>query len=100
MRKNLRNGNTTVLALLVATGFIIYKATRRKKQYSFNNKVVLITGGSRGLGLVMARQLASEGAEIALCARNFSDLEAAKIELDTYDIKVEIFACDISEKSQ
>ncbi len=35
----------------------------------FAGKVVVITGGSRGLGLVLARQFAAEGARIALIAR-------------------------------
>lgn len=100
MKSNLRNGNTTLLALLVATGIIIFKVTRRKNNYSFNNKVVLITGGSRGLGLVLSRKLASEGANLAICARNMADLEGAKKELERYPVKVEIFTCDISEKAQ
>ena len=36
----------------------------------FAGRVVVITGGSRGLGLVMARQLAAEGARLCLLARD------------------------------
>ena len=46
-------------------------------RYSFAGKVVLITGGSRGLGLVMARQLAAEGARVALMARDEDELARA-----------------------
>ena len=46
--------------------------------YSFSGKVVLITGGSRGLGLVMARQLADQGARLALCARDKAELQRAR----------------------
>ena len=42
----------------------------QKRKVDFENKTVLITGGSRGLGLELARQLAQEGANIAICARN------------------------------
>jgi NAD(P)-dependent dehydrogenase (short-subunit alcohol dehydrogenase family) len=44
---------------------------------------VLITGGSRGLGLVLARQLAREGAHVAICARDPEELERATDELET-----------------
>ena len=39
---------------------------------------VLITGGSRGLGLLMARQLAADGARLTICARDQAELERAR----------------------
>jgi NADPH:quinone reductase-like Zn-dependent oxidoreductase len=45
---------------LVATRALI----RRRREYDLRGKSVLITGGSRGLGLVMAREFASEGARV------------------------------------
>ena len=36
----------------------------------FTNKVVLITGGSRGIGMAVARAFAAEGASLALMARH------------------------------
>ena len=44
---------------------------------SFAGKVVLITGGSKGLGLLLARRFAAEGARLALIARNDAELERA-----------------------
>jgi len=43
-------------------------------EYDLKNKTVLITGGSRGLGLVMAREFAAEGARLVLCARDEEEL--------------------------
>ncbi len=44
----------------------------------FQNQHIVITGGSSGLGLELAHQLASEGARLTLIARNQSKLEDAK----------------------
>jgi len=50
---------------------------RRRDPYDFAGKSVVITGGSRGLGLVMARQLADEGAKLTLVARDEEELRRA-----------------------
>ena len=49
---------------------IAAQAWRRRHPYDFQGKSVVITGGSRGLGLVMARALADEGARLTLIARD------------------------------
>lgn len=46
-----------------------------------NEKVALITGATGGLGAACARELASEGARLFLCARTESDLEDLVAEL-------------------
>lgn len=54
----------------------------REQSYDLNGKRILITGGSRGLGLVMARQLGEAGAKLAICARDTAELERARTELE------------------
>ena len=44
-------------------------------------KSVLITGGTDGLGLALARQLAREGASVAVCGRDEARLRAAEASL-------------------
>jgi NAD(P)-dependent dehydrogenase (short-subunit alcohol dehydrogenase family) len=44
-------------------------------------KKAVVTGGSRGIGLAVARQLAQEGCDVAFCARNLGPLEAAAREV-------------------
>jgi NAD(P)-dependent dehydrogenase (short-subunit alcohol dehydrogenase family) len=56
--------------------------SRRRRPSDFRNKAVLITGGSRGLGLELARVFARNGANLALMARNTPTLEAARQELE------------------
>ncbi len=50
---------------------------RRRDAYDFAGKSVVITGGSRGLGLVIARKLADEGARLTLLARDEEELARA-----------------------
>ena len=46
-----------------------------------NGKTVLITGGSRGIGLATARSFANEGANLVLVSRTAADLTAASNEI-------------------
>lgn len=41
------------------------------------NRVVMVTGGSKGIGFAVARRAAAEGARVAICARTEADLERA-----------------------
>jgi NAD(P)-dependent dehydrogenase (short-subunit alcohol dehydrogenase family) len=67
--------------LLGAAGLgavVLARAWRRSERYDFTGKSVVITGGSRGLGLVLARQLADEGARLTLVARDAEALARAQ----------------------
>lgn len=71
-----------------------------RPKYEFENKTVLITGGSRGLGLVLARQLADEGAQIAICARDAEELERAKKDLESCGAEVFAEVCDVRNQDE
>lgn len=73
---------------------------KNRRRMSFKNKVVLITGGSRGLGLVLARKFATEGAKIAICARNGEELSRAKTDLQESGAEVFETVCDVRNQSQ
>ena len=60
---------------------MLARAWRRRHAIDFAGKTVIITGGSRGLGLVLARQLVDEGARLVLVARDQDDLERAEADL-------------------
>jgi NAD(P)-dependent dehydrogenase (short-subunit alcohol dehydrogenase family) len=69
-------------------------------RYAFAGKVVVITGASRGLGLVLARELARKGARLAICARDASELERARAELAGRGADVLAVCCDVSDAFQ
>jgi NAD(P)-dependent dehydrogenase (short-subunit alcohol dehydrogenase family) len=89
-----------VLALggVILAGSLISRATRRR--FSFAKKVVLITGGSRGLGLVLARQLCAEGARVVLLARDSDELARARDELVRRGGEAMTISCDLLDRAQ
>ncbi len=71
------------------------------RQFDLSNKVAIVTGGSKGLGLAMAAGLASAGADLMLVNRNAEEGEKAARELSQdYGIKAISFAADISSHEQ
>ncbi|CAN5724916.1 SDR family oxidoreductase [soil metagenome] len=75
------------------------QALRRRHAIDFAGRVVVITGGSRGLGLVMARHLAAEGARLCLLARNETELARARAELLDAGGEVMTIRCDIRRRA-
>jgi NAD(P)-dependent dehydrogenase (short-subunit alcohol dehydrogenase family) len=73
---------------------------RRLREYDLAGKTVLITGGSRGLGLVLARGFADEGASVAICARDPVELERARADLAARGAQVLAFPCDVTDRAQ
>jgi NAD(P)-dependent dehydrogenase (short-subunit alcohol dehydrogenase family) len=72
----------------------------RTVRYSLREKVVLITGGSRGLGLVLARHICARGSNVALIARDPEELARAKADLAPYGTVVLTIECDLLDAQQ
>jgi short-subunit dehydrogenase len=96
------NNNKWLLGTALGVGAIaaFTLLTKNRRQFDFAKKVVLITGGSRGLGLVLARELAKEGARLAICARDGEELARAREELQTAGAEVFDVICDVREQEQ
>jgi NAD(P)-dependent dehydrogenase (short-subunit alcohol dehydrogenase family) len=92
------------VALKVAAGVGAFFAGRALyrwwHQYDLRDKVVLITGGSRGLGLVLARALVREGARLAICARDRAELARARDDLAGRGAHVLTVPCDVTDREQ
>ena len=72
----------------------------RRWEYSFQDKAVFITGGSRGLGLLMAREFAEQGARLTLVSRDSESVEAAESELMDLGTSVLTLSCDVRDRAQ
>ena len=89
-------------ALTIAAGagaVLALRALRSRATYDFRGKSVLITGGSRGLGLVLAREFAAEGARLTIVARDRVELEQARADLAARGAEVLAFACDVRDQA-
>lgn len=64
------------------------------------NKVVLITGGSKGIGLACAAAFAHAGARVAIASRNAENLTAAQQQLAGHGIKAHAHVADLCDANQ
>ena len=82
-------------AAMAARAFV-----RGRRAIPLAGRTALITGGSRGLGLVIAREFASRGARVALCARDADELARARDDLAGRGADVAAFICDVTDPDQ
>lgn len=96
----LNNNGLILAAVAVGVLLAISAVVRWRRKYDLSGKTVLIAGGSRGLGLVMARELVPQGARLAICARNEAELERAREDLVQRGGEVLAVPCDVTDKQQ
>ncbi len=72
----------------------------RTAWYRLRGRVVVISGGSRGLGLVLARYVCARGGNVALIARDPEELARAKADLAPHGSVVLTIECDLLDSEQ
>jgi NAD(P)-dependent dehydrogenase (short-subunit alcohol dehydrogenase family) len=70
-----------------------------REMFDLNNKVAIVTGGGRGIGLKMAEGLAEVGANIVLCSRKVENCRKAAQDLAKLGVKTLAMACDVKSPS-
>lgn len=73
--------------------------TARRAQDDLHGEVAVVTGASRGLGLLLARELAGQGCPLVICARDAAELERAADELRAVGAEVTTVACDVTDEA-
>src|SRR5690606_15760943 len=86
----------TILGLLGAAWAATAAAKRRARRIELKGKVVVITGGGRGLGLAIAREFAARGCKLAICGRDGATIAGAVLALRAQGAEIIGASCDTS----
>src|SRR5438105_3869756 len=90
---------TALAASALAVGAaLISRALRAARTIDFRGRSVVITGGSRGLGLLVARELGRRGARLTLAARDQGELDRAVEDLSARGIDAAATCCDVTNR--
>jgi NAD(P)-dependent dehydrogenase (short-subunit alcohol dehydrogenase family) len=74
--------------------------THRARPYDLRGKTVLITGGSRGLGLILAREVGRAGGRVAICGRDAATLDRARDDLHRRGTAALAVPCDVTVRAE
>jgi short-subunit dehydrogenase len=85
--------------LLPVAGAAALAASRqRQKPDDISGEVAVVTGASRGLGLLLATELGRRGCKLLICARDADELERAAARLRETGTEVAAMACDVTSE--
>jgi NAD(P)-dependent dehydrogenase (short-subunit alcohol dehydrogenase family) len=93
----------TSLGIAIGTALGTLVAARRlraRRAVDFDGTTVVIFGGSRGLGLSMAREFSAAGAHVVLAARDEEELVRAAADIEGRGGSATTIKCDITERDQ
>ncbi len=87
-------GIATAIGGVIVLGLMTWQ---RRRTDELRGEVALVTGGSRGLGFLIARELGRSGCRVAICARDGQELAIAQSDLQREGITVLTVRCDVTE---
>ena len=91
-------GRTGTMALLAGAGIgVLAGRATSAKRADLDGQVALVTGGGRGFGLLLARELGSAGCRVAICGRDEMELARAQTQLEAAGIQVLALPCDVTD---
>ena len=92
-------GRASVAAAGIAFGMGVAArvAPPRSAEADLRGTVALVTGGSRGLGLALSRELARAGCRLAICARDETELEKRESTWSQSGAEVLAVPCDVAD---
>jgi NAD(P)-dependent dehydrogenase (short-subunit alcohol dehydrogenase family) len=100
MRTSIRPTKSVVaLAGIWAGAMLVARAIRARRAMSLAGRVALVTGGSRGLGLLIARELGRQGAQVTIAARDEDELRRAQESLRSQGVEAAVVAADVANEA-
>ena len=96
--KSLKRNRHLLLGVGIGAG--IAAQILRRQKYDVCGKTVFITGGSRGLGLLLAREFARRGARVTIAARDAEALKRAADEVRRFGEHVLAIESDITMREE
>jgi len=93
------NTAATTLGAAVGSAVAFSVMWRLATRMDLRGRTALITGGSRGLGLAIARELGRLGAQVVLAARDQAELEQARHDLESRGIQASVIVCDLANRN-
>ena len=94
-----KHSSKLLIGLGVAAGVAVAR-TLPWTNYDVRGKTIFITGGSRGLGLLLAREFANRGAKIAITARDSEALDRAVADLKRFGQEILAIETDITMREE
>lgn len=83
-----------------AAGAVGWARSAYRRNWSLNGRVAVVTGASRGLGMLLARELAEQGCRVVICARDGAELADATDALRRSGALVTPVVCDVADRAQ
>jgi NAD(P)-dependent dehydrogenase (short-subunit alcohol dehydrogenase family) len=95
-----RNHSALAIGGLILGASLVARQMRSLRALDLGGRVVLITGGSRGLGLLMAREIGRQGAHVIIAARDEAELLRAQRDLQAHEISASVLVADVATEAQ
>ncbi|HZU70850.1 MAG TPA: SDR family oxidoreductase [Ktedonobacteraceae bacterium] len=95
-----QSNKSLLSAAAIGVGKTVVSLRQKKEEPKLVGQIVLITGGSRGLGLLLSHEFARQGAKIVICARDEQELAQARQQLEERGAEVMAIPCDITDRVQ